>query len=47
MLIFLRLQVPMSLPKTIQPVSIVGLAIVSASNLVNSSSEVDEDACDN
>jgi hypothetical protein len=37
----------MSLPRTIQPVTIVGGAIVSASNLVNSSSEVEEDACDN
>jgi hypothetical protein len=47
MLIFSGLQVPMSIPKTIQPVTVVGGITVSASDLVNSSSEGEEDVCDN
>jgi len=37
----------MSIPKTIQPIIIVGNVIISVSNLVNSSNEGEEDGCDN
>jgi hypothetical protein len=35
------------IPKTIQPIIVVGGAIVSASDLVSSSNEGEEDVCDN
>jgi hypothetical protein len=47
MLIFSGLQVPMSIPKTIQPVNIVGGITINPSDLVSSSSEGEEDVCDN
>jgi hypothetical protein len=37
----------MSIPKTIQPIIVVGGATISASNLVGSSNEGEEDVCDN
>jgi len=47
MLIFSGLQVPMSIPKTIKPVTVVGGITVSTSGLVSSYSEGEEDVCDN
>jgi len=42
-----RLQVPMFIPETIQLVIIVGGTTITASNLVLSSNEGEEDECDN
>ncbi len=37
----------MSIPKTIQPITVAGGTIVSASYLASRSSEGEEDVCDN
>ncbi len=42
-----RLQVPMFIPKTIQPIIIVGGTTISVSDLVSGSNEGEEDGCDN